>query len=72
MSAKGILGGEIVAAVVVIALVWGYSHHKNTEQKAKAEQVAAEKYAAEHPPKPPVVHPVQRPWSFRTLDIPAN
>ena len=52
MSTKGIIGGIIIAAVIVLTLVWGYSHYKKTKQKAKAERVAAEKYAAAHPPAP--------------------
>lgn len=50
MTAKGILGGEIIAVVIVIALIMGYLHYKKAETKTRAEKIAAEKYVATHPP----------------------
>ena len=36
MSTKGIIGGVIIAAVIVIAIFWGYSHHKAEKKADKA------------------------------------
>lgn len=60
--------GMVVIAICLLIVIFGGV--KSCNEKKEAKKVAAEKYAAAPPPAPRVLAPTERPWSFKTVEIP--
>ena len=62
--------------MLVIVISYGSCQYTRAKKEVEAKKVAADKVAAEyaktHPPQPRPIPPTQRPWSFRTLNIPSG